>query len=75
MSDDIGHREMRQCEECCSKYFASASLMSRLCPECAHWLYRYPRCAHEFVRGCCSMCGWDGSVSEYLRALQAQPGE
>jgi hypothetical protein len=63
------------CDECGSEYFRAASHMSQLCNECAHWLYGYPRCAHEFVQGRCSRCGWDGSVSAYLRGLQARPGE
>jgi hypothetical protein len=64
--------EVRCCDECGSEYLATASQMSRLCPECAHWLYGYPRCAHEFSQGRCSKCGWDGSVSEYLRGQRTQ---
>ena len=59
--------EVRCCDECGSHYFAAASQMSRLCPECAHWLYGYPRCAHSFAGSTCSWCGWDGSASEYVR--------
>jgi hypothetical protein len=69
------HPEVRCCDECGSDYFAAASPMSQLCPECAHWLYGYPRCAHEFIGGRCFRCGWNGSVSEYVRGLQGRPGE
>jgi hypothetical protein len=72
---DADTPEIRCCDECGSAYFAATSPMARLCPECAHWLYGYPRCPHEFERGHCSRCGWDGSVSPYLRGLQAQSGE
>lgn len=66
-------QKTRCCDECGSEYFAASSRMSSLCPECAHWLYGYPRCPHEFANGQCSKCGWDGSVSAYLRTLQSQP--
>lgn len=69
------HRELRCCHECGSDYLAASSQMSHLCPEYSHWLYGYPPCAHEFVAGHCSRCGRDGSVSAYLRKLQAQSGE
>ena len=72
---DAGTPEMRCCDECGSDYFAAASQMAQLCPECAHWLYGYPRCQHLFASGRCSRCGWDGSVSAYLRKLQSQPAE
>jgi NMD protein affecting ribosome stability and mRNA decay len=72
---DAGQQAMRCCDECGSDYIAAASQMSRMCPECAHWLYAYPRCPHEFELGRCSRCGWDGSVSAYLRSLHAERGE
>ena len=67
--------EMRCCEECGSAYRAATSQMASLCPECAHWLYGYPPCCHEFAAGRCTRCGWNGSVSEYLRQLQSRPAE
>jgi hypothetical protein len=67
--------DSRCCDECGSDYLAAASQMSSLCPECAHRLYGYTRCDHTFVGGRCSRCGWDGSVSEYLRRPQSQPAE
>ena len=65
----------RCCDECGSDYIATTSQMSQLCLECAHWLYGYPPCGHEFAGGRCLRCGWDGSVSAYLRKLQSQPAE
>lgn len=67
--------EIRCCDECGSDYFAAASRMARLCSECAHWLYGYPRCDHQFAGQRCAKCGWDGSVSAYLRTLQAEAGK
>lgn len=67
--------ETRCCDECGSDYLASSAQMTHLCPECSHWLYGYPPCAHEFAGGRCSRCGWDGAVSAYLRTLQSKPAE
>lgn len=55
-----------QCDECSSSFIAARSAMAGLCAECAHQLYGYPACAHDFENGRCSHCGWDGSVSEFL---------
>jgi hypothetical protein len=35
---DRNHPEIRCCDECGSDYFAAASQMFELCPECARWL-------------------------------------
>lgn len=56
-----------ECDECGSTFIAARSAMSGLCAECAHQLYGYPACAHDFENGRCRHCGWDGSVSEFLR--------
>ena len=69
---DTEDRQTKSCDECGSGHLAAASRMSHLCPECSHWLYGYPRCAQEFAERGCSKCGWDGSVSAYIRGLQAQ---
>ena len=61
--------KLRTCDECGSTYIASASRMTALCPECAFRLYGYDNCIHRFQSGRCIKCGWDGSVSEYLRQL------
>lgn len=49
--------------------------MASLCPECAHWLYGYPNCAHDFIVGpgkrYCRRCGWDCSRSDHVRELIA----
>lgn len=56
-----------QCDECGSTFIAERSAMAGLCAECAHQLYGYPACAHTFENGRCVQCGWDGSVSEFLK--------
>ncbi len=61
----------KQCDECGSVYRASKSQMAALCPECAHYLYGYPNCAHEFEHGRCVLCHWDGSVSDYVKTLKS----
>ena len=66
-SSQVNSREMQTCDECGSGYFPEQSRMAKLCPECAHLLYGYPTCAHEFYEGRCTTCGWDGSRSEYLQ--------
>src|SRR5262249_54828616 len=62
---DVTRRESKQCDECGSEYFAAASPMAKLCPECAHLLYAYPACIHSFADGRCTSCGWDGSRSTF----------
>jgi len=57
----------KSCNECGSAYQAEASKMEALCPECAHRLYGYENCLHEMENGRCKKCGWDGSVSTFLR--------
>lgn len=60
----------KTCDECESLFFAPASKMSGLCPECAHHIYGYLNCNHIFVQNTCSKCGWDGSTSEYIRHIK-----
>ncbi len=62
-------RALRTCEECGSSYFADTSRMAGLCPECAHWLYGHAACGHNFVKGRCARCHWDGSVTEFIAQL------
>lgn len=64
------HRVTNACDECGSSYFITASRMAALCPECAHYLYGYPACAHVMVAGRCESCGWDGSHSAYVAAIR-----
>jgi hypothetical protein len=59
-------RSTTTCDECGCLYCGDTSAMAALCPECAHQLYGYARCDHEFRGSRCARCFWDGSVSEYL---------
>jgi DNA-directed RNA polymerase subunit RPC12/RpoP len=58
------------CDECGSRFLSSQATMSALCPECSHYLYNKPNCAHSFRDGRCRRCGWDGSVSEYVATIK-----
>lgn len=60
----------KTCEECGSPFFAPASRMDGLCPECSHHTYGYPNCEHDFSENTCSKCGWDGSVSAFVKSLK-----
>ena len=71
----MAHRVVRVCDECGSGFFASASLMAGLCPECAHVLYGTPPCDHQMVAGTCETCGWDGSVSPFVASLKQDSGK
>jgi predicted RNA-binding Zn-ribbon protein involved in translation (DUF1610 family) len=64
----MARRPERQqaCDECGSRFIAERSAMAGLCAECAHRLYGYQACPHAFEDGRCTLCGWDGSVSDYL---------
>ncbi len=55
------------CIECESDYYKSRSQMTELCPDCAHKLYGYPNCKHEFEKGNCTKCGWNGKSSKFLK--------
>ena len=56
------------CDECGSRFYASSSPMVSLCPECARRTYGTPPCPHVMVNDRCRICGWDGSVSDYIKA-------
>jgi hypothetical protein len=58
------------CDECLSLYYRSTSQMEALCPECAHVLYGYPQCEHDFKNGRCTKCYWDGSVSKHINEIK-----
>ena len=62
------HREIKECDECKSLYYADTSGMQSLCPECAHYLYEYDNCEHHFENGSCIKCHWDGNASEYIKS-------
>lgn len=57
------------CIECESLYYADSSKMSELCPECAHVIYGYEPCLHEFEEGKCIKCFFDGSKSDFIKKL------
>lgn len=61
---------MQTCAECGSRFIVAVSPMSGLCPECAHQLYGYDNCNHQMQAGRCVSCGWDGSVSAFIKAQQ-----
>jgi hypothetical protein len=66
----VDSSEWGTCDECCSTYLRCMSRMTALCPECAHRLYGFENCKHHFHSGRCKDCGWDGSVSEYVKRLK-----
>ena len=61
------NKEMKICTECKSEYYAHTSKMKDLCPECAHVLYYYKNCDHQFSDGRCIKCFWDGSASAFIK--------
>ncbi len=62
------NQETKICVECESKYIINSSKMTELCPNCAHELYGYPNCKHEFKDRKCIKCGWNGKRSEFLKS-------
>ena len=62
--------DISKCTECCSNFKKGTSEMMDLCPECAHYLYKYENCAHDMEQGVCKKCLWDGSVSEYVKSIK-----
>lgn len=63
------NRAKNICDECLSSYFTDSSKMAGLCPNCAHKLYGYPSCTHDFEEGSCLKCGWNGQESDYVKEL------
>lgn len=61
------NREIKICIECESGYYKDTSEMMDLCADCAHKLYGYPNCEHEFENGKCIKCAWSGQSSKYLK--------
>ncbi|MCL2054991.1 MAG: hypothetical protein FWG90_11240 [Oscillospiraceae bacterium] len=53
------------CDECGSEYYQNTSIMMKLCPECSNILYGYDNCNHEFEKGRCLKCFWNGNTSQY----------
>lgn len=58
--------EIKNCIECKSQFLVSKSRKKGFCPECAHHIYGYRNCTHEFKDSKCIHCLWDGSTSEYV---------
>lgn len=58
------------CDECGSAFIKASSRMEKLCPECAHILYGYPKCCHIFENGKCMYCYWNGKHSEFIKSLK-----
>ena len=63
-------REIRNCDECESEFYADSSKMLGLCPECSHHIYGYTNCEHLFENGRCAKCYWDGSSTVYIEELK-----
>ena len=55
------------CSECKSEFYTATSEMKNLCPECAHYLYNYKNCDHQFENGRCVKCFWNGNHSNYIK--------
>lgn len=62
---------VNSCDECGSDYYKDTSRMANLCPECAHILYGYENCKHQFENGRCTKCYWDGSKTLYLKNIRS----
>ena len=67
-------KESRKCAECESDYYADSSQMMELCPECSHYLYGYPNCAHQMNNGRCVRCFWDGSSTAFIDGIKLENG-
>ena len=68
----IDNKKTAKCDECGSNFYKKSSKMAALCPECSHILYGYEPCKHDMLNGKCTMCYWDGSVSEYIKKKISQ---
>ncbi|WP_223787317.1 uroporphyrinogen-III synthase [Marinicella meishanensis] len=58
------------CDECQSEFYEQSSKMTLLCPECAHWLYGHENCDHNFAKGRCKKCYWDGSETDQISSIK-----
>lgn len=63
-------RKIKVCDECKSNFYGHSSPMPGLCPECAHILYGYANCRHDFQKGRCTKCHWNGQNSDYIKKLK-----
>ncbi|WP_253279776.1 hypothetical protein [Nonlabens sp. MIC269] len=64
------NRTIKICDECDSEYYSDTSKMTKMCPDCSHFLYGYDNCNHEFKNGRCVHCYWNGKSSEYVNGLK-----
>lgn len=64
------NQTVKTCDECGSSFFPKVSRMVGLCPECSHLIYGYENCRHIFTDGRCSICHWDGSISDFSKKLK-----
>ena len=62
----------QKCDECGSQYLHEQSKMASLYPNCAHFLYDYPNCTHEFRNGRCQKCNWNGTITNFVRSKMNQ---
>lgn len=53
------------CDECKSELYADSQSLKSLCPNCAHHLYRYANCKHEFENDKCVKRYWNRNTSKY----------
>jgi hypothetical protein len=72
MDNKSSNKNISTCDECNSKYYSGTSQMNNLCPECAHILYGYKNCEHQFENGRCIKCFWDGNGSDYINILKGK---
>ena len=67
---DVVKFDKQICSECQSEFYTSVSKMKGLCPECAHYLYGYKNCKHQFKNGRCVKCFWNGNHSNFSKSKQ-----
>ncbi|GAA3732253.1 hypothetical protein GCM10022422_13230 [Flavobacterium ginsengisoli] len=68
---DLNKSSIIVCDECRSEFYVDSSVMKNLCPECAHYIYGYENCKHEFNNDRCSKCYWNGNSSDYINRLKS----
>ena len=69
MDKKFDEKELSLCDECESEYYTQTSKMSSLCPQCAHVLYGYENCLHEFHNTRCIKCFWNGNIPKKLNNI------
>ena len=69
-SDGKNITQISTCGECGSDFYMHSSKVESLCPECAHAIYGYKNCEHQFENGRCTKCYWNGESSDYIKSLK-----